>query len=230
MDLTKCVIGIELGSTRIKAVLLDENNNIIASGGHGWENKFENGIWTYSIEDIHGGIKACYKDLKKDVKEKFGVTITGGAAPWQIFQQGSDGTAAIHLTGEYRLVQLSQELPLQFTELPHAKTTVKARIALESTGENVIPWTYLGDMGSKVHAHAVENGYTVVREIGGHGIGLEFHEDPFVSYVSEPGTEMLMVPGMVFTIEPMVNMGTDEIYQDDKNGWTIYTADGKPSA
>ena len=96
--------------------------------------------------------------------------------------------------------------------------------------ENVIPWTYLGDMGSKVHAHAVENGYTVVREIGGHGIGLEFHEDPFVSYVSEPGTEMLMVPGMVFTIEPMVNMGTDRIFQDAENGWTIYTQDHKPSA
>ena len=94
----------------------------------------------------------------------------------------------------------------------------------------VIPWTYLGDMGSKVHAHAVKNGYSVVREIGGHGIGLEFHEDPFVSYVSEPGTEMLMVPGMVFTIEPMVNMGTDNIYQDANNGWTIYTQDGKPSA
>ena len=96
--------------------------------------------------------------------------------------------------------------------------------------ENVIPWTYLGDMGSKVHAHAVKNGYSVVREIGGHGIGLEFHEDPFVSYVSEPGTEMLMVPGMVFTIEPMVNMGTDRIFQDSENGWTIYTQDGKPSA
>ena len=96
--------------------------------------------------------------------------------------------------------------------------------------EAVIPWTYLGDMGSKVHEHAVKNGYSVVREIGGHGIGLEFHEDPFVSYVSEPGTEMLMVPGMVFTIEPMVNMGTDKIYQDANNGWTIYTQDGKPSA
>ena len=94
----------------------------------------------------------------------------------------------------------------------------------------VIPWHFLGDMGDKVHQHALKNGYTVVREIGGHGCGLEFHEDPFVSYVSRPGTEMLMVPGMVFTIEPMVNMGTDRIYQDDKNGWTIYTEDGKPSA
>ena len=94
----------------------------------------------------------------------------------------------------------------------------------------VIPWHFLGDMGDKVHQHALKNGYSVVREIGGHGCGLEFHEDPFVSYVSRPGTEMLMVPGMVFTIEPMVNMGTDRIYQDDKNGWTIYTEDGKPSA
>ncbi len=96
--------------------------------------------------------------------------------------------------------------------------------------QNVIPWHPLGDMGSKVHEHAVKNGYTVVREIGGHGCGVEFHEDPFVSHVSQPGTEMLMVPGMCFTIEPMVNMGTDEIYQDSENGWTIYTEDGKPSA
>lgn len=95
---------------------------------------------------------------------------------------------------------------------------------------NVIPWTFLGDMGDKVHQHAIENGYTVVREIGGHGCGLAFHEDPYVSYVSTPGTEMLMVPGMVFTIEPMVNMGSDAIYQDAENGWTIYTEDGKASA
>lgn len=96
--------------------------------------------------------------------------------------------------------------------------------------ENVQPWHFLGDMGNAVHQHALDNGYTVVKEIGGHGCGLEFHEDPYVSYVSKPGTEMLMVPGLCFTIEPMVNMGTDEIYQDDKDGWGIYTADGKPSA
>ena len=61
-------------------------------------------------------------------------------------------------------------------------------------------------------------------------MGLEFHEDPFVSYVTKRGTEMVMAPGMIFTIEPMVNMGTSEIYVDDSNGWTIYTEDGKPSA
>ena len=61
-------------------------------------------------------------------------------------------------------------------------------------------------------------------------MGLEFHEDPFVSYVAPAGTETLMVPGMIFTIEPMVNMGTADIYVDEENGWTIYTEDGKPSA
>jgi len=96
--------------------------------------------------------------------------------------------------------------------------------------DHVKPWTCLGDMGNAVHQHALDHGYTVVRQIGGHGIGLEFHEEPFVSFVSEPGTEMLMVPGMCFTIEPMVNMGTDEIWEDSSNGWTIRTDDGLPSA
>lgn len=96
--------------------------------------------------------------------------------------------------------------------------------------EQVKPWGFLGDMAQAVYDHARKNGYSVVREIGGHGIGLEFHEDPWVGYIGRRGTEMLLVPGMVFTIEPMINMGNPEIFIDDKNGWTAYTEDGKPSA
>ncbi len=95
---------------------------------------------------------------------------------------------------------------------------------------HVKPWTLMGDMGHAVHQHALKNGYSVVKEIGGHGCGNAFHEEPFVSYVSKPGTGMLMVPGMVFTIEPMVNMGADRFFTDADNGWTVYTGDGKPSA
>ena len=94
----------------------------------------------------------------------------------------------------------------------------------------VKPWNFLGDMAQAVNDHARKNGYSVVVDIGGHGIGLEFHEEPFVSYVTSAGTEMLMVPGMVFTIEPMVNMGKADIYIDEEDGWTVYTEDGKPSA
>lgn len=94
----------------------------------------------------------------------------------------------------------------------------------------VKPWNFLGDMGQAINDFVRSNGYTVVEEIGGHGIGLEFHEDPYVSYVTKKGTDMLMVPGMVFTIEPMVNMGRANIWIDDNNGWTVYTEDKKPSA
>ena len=114
---------------------------------------------------------------------------------------------------------------------PERKRLVEeTKKCLEIGIEAAQPWNTVGDIGYAISKYARSLGYSVVRELGGHGVGLEFHEDPFVSYVSKPGQEMLMVPGMVFTIEPMVNMGTDDIYQDDKNGWTIYTRDGKPSA
>lgn len=71
---------------------------------------------------------------------QFGVTIRKGALPWQIFQQNDRGETAIHISGQYHLIHLTQELPLQFEKVPYAETTVKARIALESTGESVIPW------------------------------------------------------------------------------------------
>ncbi len=96
--------------------------------------------------------------------------------------------------------------------------------------KEVKPWGFLGDVGQAVHDHAYQNGYTVVREIGGHGVGCEFHEEPWVGYHSKRGTEMLLVPGLMFTIEPMVNMGGVEIFIDETNDWEVYTADGKPSA
>ena len=80
MDWTKATLGIELGSTRIKAVLLDENHMPAADGSHEWENRLENGIWTYSMDDIHEGIRACYRDLRENVKKKFGEDLTSVGA------------------------------------------------------------------------------------------------------------------------------------------------------
>ena len=75
VNLEKMVIGIELGSTRIKAVLIDENHAPVATGSHDWENQLVDGVWTYSLDEIHAGLQACYADLKRDVREKFGVTL-----------------------------------------------------------------------------------------------------------------------------------------------------------
>ena len=76
MNLEKYVIGIEFGSTNIKAVLIDENHVPVASGSHGWENQLENGVWTYSLEAIWSGLQDCYANLKADAQAKLGVTIT----------------------------------------------------------------------------------------------------------------------------------------------------------
>ena len=92
------------------------------------------------------------------------------------------------------------------------------------------PWGHLGDIADAINTHAQANGYSVVEEIGGHGIGLEFHEDPFVSYVTPKGSEMLLVPGMMFTIEPMINEGSPDFFVDEDNDWTVYTIDDGLSA
>ena len=76
----KAVMGLEFGSTRIKAVLIGENGEPIAVGAHDWENRLENGIWTYSLTDIHEGIRDCYSNLVKEVKDKYGVSIKSLAA------------------------------------------------------------------------------------------------------------------------------------------------------
>ena len=75
MNLKETIIGIELGSTRIKAVLLGKDHRVLAEGSHSWENSLVNGVWTYSLEEVKEGLQDCYKDLKKDVQKKYGVLL-----------------------------------------------------------------------------------------------------------------------------------------------------------
>ena len=82
-----------------------------------------------------------------------------------------------------------------------------------------------------MHCCVEEAGFSLVREFGGHGIGREFHEDPFVGFtVDAPDGDTMMVPGMCFTIEPMVNAGAPDITIDKKSGWVVRTKDGSDSA
>ena len=91
-------------------------------------------------------------------------------------------------------------------------------------------WHFVGDIGAAVQSYAESCGYSVVRELGGHGVGLKFHDDPFVSHIGKKNTGMLLVPGMVMTVEPMINMGSTRVVMNRYTGWAIYTQDGKPSA
>ena len=105
-----------------------------------------------------------------------------------------------------------------------------AKECLEIGMEAAKPFGYVGDIGHAIQKHAEKNGFSVVRDLCGHGVGLEFHEEPEVTHFGRKGTGMLLVPGMVFTIEPMINMGTYHVYIAEEDGWTVITDDELPSA
>ena len=86
------------------------------------------------------------------------------------------------------------------------------------------------DIGEAVQTYAESLGYSVVKELGGHGVGIAFHEEPFICHQGRRGTGTLLVPGMIFTIEPMINAGTAKVKVNEANGWTVSTKDGKDSA
>jgi len=107
-----------------------------------------------------------------------------------------------------------------------------AKECLEIGMEAAKPWGFVGDIGAAIKKHCKKYGYGIVRDLAGHGVGLQFHEEPDVEHDSYRGTGMLLVPGMVFTIEPMINMGSWRVFidADDPYGWEVITEDEKPSA
>lgn len=97
--------------------------------------------------------------------------------------------------------------------------------------ESIKPWeSCIGDIGEAIENYAQQHGYSVVQEFCGHGVGLSMHEDPYVFHFKPNEPTITLVPGMVITIEPMINMGTASIHLKEDNDWTAYTDDGKLSA
>ena len=189
--------------------------------------------WVYDITTKMGGVPAPlnYEGFPKSVCTSLNNEVCHGIPSENIILKDGDiinVDVSTNLNGYY---SDSSRMFCIGDVSPEKRALVEAaKQALEEGLKEVKPWGFLGDMGQAVNDFVKSKGYSVVRNIGGHGIGLEFHEDPWVSYVSKRGTEMLMVPGFIFTIEPMINMGRPEIYTDEDNGWTIYTQDGLPSA
>lgn len=189
--------------------------------------------WVYDITTKHGAIPAPlnYEGFPKSVCTSINEEVCHGIpSPDVVLQDGDiiNVDASTILDGYFsdssRMFCIGDVSPEKQRLVDIAKESLQVGL------KEVKPWGYLGDMGQAINDFAKENGYSVVREIGGHGVGIEFHEDPWVSYVSRRGTEMIMAPGMMFTIEPMINMGKAPIYTDKDNGWTVRTKDGLPSA
>lgn len=107
------------------------------------------------------------------------------------------------------------------------KTTKEA---LDLAVRTLKPYSRLRDIGYTIESFVKKRGFSVVHEIGGHGVGVGFHEDPFIYHYGRKNTGMVLFPGMVFTIEPMVNEFKRYVYLDAGNNWTVYTEDGGLSA
>ena len=189
--------------------------------------------WVYTITKDMGGIPAPlnYEGYPKSVCTSINNQVCHGIPSKNVFLREGDiinvDCSTIrngYFSDSSRMFVIGKTTPEKQHLVDVAKECVYKGL------EQVKPWNYMGDMSHAIKTHARANGFSVVRDIGGHGCGIEFHEDPFVSYVLRKGTGMVFVPGMTFTIEPMINMGTYRIYTDRKNGWTTYTDDGKPSA
>ena len=189
--------------------------------------------WVYDITTKMGGIPAPlnYEGFPKSVCTSINDEVCHGIPSEDIILKDGDiinVDCSTELNGYFS--DSSRMFCIGEVSEEKRKLVEAAKQALDEGLKQVKPWGFLGDMGQAVNDFIKSKGYSVVREVGGHGIGLEFHEEPWVSYVSKKNTEMLMVPGFIFTIEPMINMGRPEIFTDEDNGWTIYTEDGSPSA
>ena len=187
----------------------------------------------YGIITEHGGIPAPlnYEGYPKSVCVSINNEICHGIpSKNRMLQEGDivNVDVATNLNGYFadasRMFMIGKVSPKAERLVRITKECVELGLAQAK------PWGYLGDIADAINTHAIANGYSVVVDIGGHGIGLDFHEDPFVSYVSPRGSEMLLVPGMIFTIEPMINEGCENFFVDQDNQWTVYTMDGGLSA
>lgn len=122
---------------------------------------------------------------------------------------------------------------------PVGKISREAQLLIERTKssmdlaiKSVKPNKYLNEcVGEVIEDYVSRFGYSPVRDLGGHGVGIKFHEDPFVFHYNTPRNHILLKPGMIFTIEPMINASKDwRVYMDSEDGWTIRTRDGSLSA
>ena len=189
--------------------------------------------WVYDITTKMGGVPAPlnYQGFPKSVCTSVNDEVCHGIPSEDVILKDGDIVnvdCSTNLNGYYS--DSSRMFCIGEVSEDKKRLVNAAKQALDEGLKEVRPWGFLGDMGQAVNDYIKSQGYSVVREVGGHGIGLEFHEEPWVSYVSIKNTEMLMVPGMIFTIEPMINMGKADIFTDEDNGWSISPEDGLPSA
>ena len=200
------------------------------------------GMNTQEIDDIcmqyckdHNAIPAClnYEGYPKSVCTSINEVVCHGVPKKEdVLQEGDIINVDMTTIVDGYYADASRMFIIGKTTPEKERLVRVAKECLEIGAEAAKPYSFVGDIGHAIQKHAEKNGYGVVRDLCGHGVGIEFHEQPDVVHYGHKGTGMLLVPGMVFTIEPMINMGTWKVFidADDPDGWEVITGDEKPSA
>lgn len=200
------------------------------------------GMNTQEIDDIcmqyckdHNAIPAClgYEGYPKSVCTSINEVVCHGIPKEEdVLEEGDIVNVDMTTIVDGYYADASRMFVIGKTTPEKERLVRVARECLEVGMEAAKPYCFVGDIGHAVQRHAEKNGYSVVRDLCGHGVGLKFHEEPEVVHYGHRGQGMLIVPGMVFTIEPMINMGTYEVFidADDPYEWEVITGDELPSA
>ncbi len=218
--------GIRKSSVLTKAVL-DMVGERIKAGVT--TNEINEWVHKYTVE--RGGIPAPlnYNGFPKSVCTSINDVICHGIPDETVLKDGDIVNIDVTTILDGYYSDASRMFVIGNAEEKAVKIVEVAKECLYKGIEAVKPYGGLYDIGRAVEEHAKKNGFSVVRDYGGHGIGIHFHEDPHVDHFAKPGKGMLLVPGLVFTIEPMINEGSYDcvLLEDD---WTVMTKDGGLSA
>lgn len=215
----------------LNTAVLDE----VAKNIHEGMNTLEIDEIVYNYTTLHGGIPAPlnYEGFPKSVCTSINEVVCHGIPKEEdVLIEGDiiNVDCTTILDGFY--ADASRMFIIGKTTPEKEQLVRVAKECLEIGMKVAQPYCFVGDIGHAIQKHAEKYHYGVVRDLCGHGVGNQFHEEPEVLHYGHRGTGMLLVPGMVFTIEPMINMGSWKVFIDaeDKYGWEVISEDEQPSA
>lgn len=206
------------------------------------ERQIHAGMSTLEIDEIcmkyceeHGATPAClnYEGFPKSVCTSINEVVCHGIPKAEdILEEGDIINVDFTTIYEGYYADASRMFIIGKTTPEKEQLVRVAKECLEIGAEAAKPYCFVGDIGHAIQKHAKKYRYGVVRDLCGHGVGLQFHEEPDVAHYGHRGEGMLLVPGMVFTIEPMINMGSYKVFvdEDDPYEWEVISWDEKPSA
>ncbi len=181
----------------------------------------------------HGGVPAClnYNGYPKSICISINDVVCHGIpSKHTVLKEGDIVNVDITTILDGYFSDASRMFEIGKVSEEADKLVQVARKCMEVGIAAAKPWGFVGDIGAAVQNYAESRGYSVVTELGGHGVGKAFHEEPFVAHVGKKHTGMVLAPGMVLTVEPMINIGAYKVYWDADDKWTVRTKDGSLSA